>query len=685
MLNEYQQAVVENYHGAQVVEACPGSGKTYTLEHRVKKMIDDGVDPSGIGLFTFSVKAAEEMRVRIAKLIWPDLTDEEIAFFASPNHTDNPKKNDPVAGMLINWTCTIHALSYRLLREYGFNLRVLSGKDQWDADQLIKDTIDELDWDESLKSVKTWISNAINNLVTPEESENWFYLRFGNGILASHMATVYKEYMYFMKTRHLVDFDMMQARCILLLRKDQRFRNFVANKFEYIMVDEAQDTSPNQSEILFALAKRSRNICFIGDVDQAMYGFRNANPSILREDFEDVWSEVQRFNLPINYRSTKSIINAATNLILNNYEQGSKYIKPFQAREDAVDGERIQYIESEHFGQTETEVVCVIKENDNPGSWFVLSRTRAECAAIHTALIAAEIPAINKSGGLLFGAPHIKKVLAYMRLACNYHDARNDQEILGEIANVASVYFTAPMTVRKHKEDCHNEKSWVDCGCPVVREEGKDYCHARYYGQKAIQDAGNWQGIVEQQYEKNRGKYPTLRAKGAIDLVKFVDSLEKGIEDAANTINVILEDCMIKWMQSQNGHEENDSSENTNEDFAVLLSLVEEGMSVEQFLDKVEKLTPKSTVDDDKSVLVGTFHWSKGAERPNVVVNTTRLPCGSPQKPGRLPVGTEPTIEEERRLAYVGITRAKEKCILVGSREWMGLQTSPEFFPDQTA
>ena len=683
LLNEFQQAVIDALaEGPQVIEACPGSGKTRTLEHLVAALIESGVAPSRIGVFTFSNSAAAEARVRIAKTLWSDVTDDELAYFDKPHEHegfgDDWLDADPARRMLVEWTCTIHAMNFRLLKEFGRSkLKVLSGRTQWDADSLIKDSLKELHWKEGLRSVKHYISLAIVNLVTPAHSEEFYrQMLAGSDVAwrAGDLAEVYRRYYDFCKSRNLIDFDMMQARVVWRLRNDPAWRERAQAKFDYILVDEAQDTSPMQAEILWALAAGSGNVVFCGDVDQSMYGFRGARPEVLRYDFEANWPTVIRFNLPVNYRSTQEIVKVASGLIARNYQgPDDKYLKPFAAKDTAQEGEPVTYSEFGTFQELSAGIAAMVTEN--PQDWFILSRTRAECAAIHTELIRRRIPAVNKSGGMLFGAPHVRKVLAYARLACDYQNARDDEEILCEIANVATVEFRAPFTTRRHREGCHNRKGWVDCGCPVVMEQGVDYSHARYYGKKAIQDAGGWDGVLYQRNEMNRGGYPTPRAKGASDLVQFVHRLEKLTDNARQTLEMIASDCVIPWLEAEYGLAGEDLAENGKaEDIALLINMAQDGigMTLEQFLDDVESLTQGGKdQDDSQSVILGTIHWAKGRERKAVILNTTRLPVIPPKrKPGTLPVGRPPEISEERRLAYVGVTRAMETCALVGALEW---------------
>jgi superfamily I DNA/RNA helicase len=243
-------------------------------------------------------------------------------------------------------------------------------------------------------------------------------------------------------------------------------------------------------------------------------------------------------------------------------------------------------------------------------------------------------------------------------------------EVLKEIANVASMYFKAPMTRRRHENGC-TRKDW-ECNCPVVMEQDRDYSHARFYGEKAIEAARDWRGIEYQSREKNRGGYPTVQARGALDLYTFVNRVAMYKGDAAQALKLIIDECVRPWLQAEEGLTDEDLAENgKSEDFDLLLHMVRQGQTLEKYLDEVEGLgaSDKGVVGD--AVEIGTIHWSKGAQHPNVVVNTTRMPIVPPkQREGQLPTGGAASIEEERRLCYVGVTRAQDYCMVVGSAEW---------------
>lgn len=697
-LNQYQAQVVSSLgKGKIVVDSCPGSGKTFTIQTLIAEMLIAGIDPKKICALTFSNKAASEIRVRVASQIWPDLSEREKAFFSNPFAEDESGQRffdeswvmaDPRRGMIVNWICTIHAVANRILKAQGHRYSILGNKD-WEINDLIRDALSELEWDEGVKNIRHWIAIGINNLVEPFDANDFFtsaFQPYGLSLKGSVMGEIYRRYLDFMKSRNMVDFDMLQARLVSLLRKNPTFASQVAGMFDYVIVDEAQDTNSMQMEIIEGLTRKAGNLVMVGDVDQAMYGFRGAKPEVLHE------YNATRYVLPINYRSTQNVISTAALLIGNNYTNRPDLLKPFNWRDGVEEGNPIHAMIADDFRAMGEGIIKEINDSEKPENWFILSRTRAECATLHTQLLAAGIPAINKSGGLLFGASHIQKVLAYAKLAVNHNDARNNTEILTEIANVATKNFSSPITRRRHMDNCPSEKKWWEpCGCPIVQEEGIDLTHARFYGAKAIEDAERmlvWHNrksneepldnifdAIERYHTRDTKK--KLHRLGSTDLVHFVRRLEKlaMTEDAAAVISVIVNDCVLPWIEKKDGVDPSDLSENgIHEDFDVLIALCEPEETLEQYLNRIETFNNMDNPEKEgESVLLGTFHWSKGAERPNVVVNLTRCPIiPPPNKPGHLPMGGSVDTKEERRLAFVGVTRAKDYCVVCQSEEWMG-------------
>lgn len=695
--DSYQMKVVNNKcQGASVIDAGAGSGKTKTIIASVADLIISGIHPSEILCVTFTRKGATEMRQRIAKAIWPNISDRELVFFGDPGKeqdldpfSDEQSYNkewidaDPIRKMLVDWVCTIHALCLRLLKASGYKLNVINGTPhEFQVRQIIKDALDEFKWKDSMKSVMAYIDSAIENQVTPRQSEEYF-----EKIIQSYGATdvpadapywlsiIYERYMSYMTKHKLVSFTMMQSLVIGMIDKDPGFAEKVSHMFKYILVDEAQDTDRKQARVLFFLASVFQNISFIGDVWQSLFRFRGAVPEIMEEEFGNFWSDHKRFVMPTNYRSSKTVVERSKDLIRNNYIGREQFFKDAVARDTADEGEPFSFTEYGDFADMSRGIAELLLEDGNYEDWYVLSRTRAECAAIHMALISAKVPAINLSGGLLFGASHIRKVLAYARLACNYNGARDDLGILREVANVASKDFLSPNTRRRHLDTCTNDKPWVNCGCPVIARQGIDNSAVRYYGEKSVEAAGSWDGIIYQQNDVNRGGYPTQAALGAMDLVCFVNRIEQFKDDALACINTIISDSVMPWLMHEEGISEGDDlAENgKQEEFDVLRQMIVPGMTVEQFLDDVDDLARASSGSENGCVTIGTVHAVKGGEKPKVIVNVTRMPITPPvRKEGMLPVGIPNTIEDERRIAYVAVTRAKSRVALFQSHEWLG-------------
>lgn len=690
--NKYQNEVINASCRAYSVEAGAGSGKTKTSVLRVARLIADGVPPSRLCYVTFSNKSASEQRVRIAQEIFPDASDEEMEYFRNPKRDEFEVGDNPIKKFITDWVCTIHALSFRLLKISGMKFSVVADQIQREANSLIKDSIKELKYDQSFKVVMHYIDRAVLADVEPKNSYS-FYASILNvkraEYHAENLSELYKRYRSFCTSKNALDFTMMQVLCLRKLNTEPNFKSTCQGLFDHIIVDEAQDTDQVQRDIVFILGEKAKSIGLIGDLNQRMYGFRNALPAVMREDMDDFFGEVSRYRLPINYRSTKSVIEFGKKLILNNYvdEKMKKWLPEFGYPDNAELGKPPEFSTHDKFNIMCEEICTLINQTQDYGSWLILSRTRAECASIHTALIANKIPAINRVGGLLFGSPHIRKVLAYARLASNYNDARDDAEIVKEIANVATKSFIAPMTRRNHINGCTNDKPWIKCSCPTIIEEGRDHSHARYYGAKSVEQAsyhpdGLWQGILSQVYEVNKGGYPTMSSKGAKDLVDFVLDAEKFKDDAHECLNFIINECVLPYISDDEGLDDEDLAENGKQEDFQLLTEMSHGKSIIEFLEEIDKLsTASSEVGSKDAVEIGTVHWSKGYERPKVIVNMTRMPIVPPiPKEDQLPVGRPNSLEEERCIAYVAVSRAREELYVMQSEEWMAKPAKSSIF-----
>lgn len=697
-LSPEQIAVVETLgKGIISQEACPGSGKTTVNTITGYSMVQSGVRPSSILMLTFSKNGSSEMRVRIAKLFW-DLTDDEIEFFANPDIRTYQSyvDADPIRGMICNNICTIHAICMRILKMLGYKIQVLAGSDKkFDADNLIKDSIKMLGWDESPKIVKSYISKAIVALVVPEKSKSYFaeliVSKGGDGWQSDNLSKIYESYMRFMKSHELVDYDMMQSRVLMLMRKDSSVSKKLQSMYDYIIVDEAQDTSKEQAEIVWNIVKD--NLIMVGDCDQTLYKFRSAIPDVLRSKLTDRFAGVNRLTLSYNRRSTKSIVDVASRVIASNYlsEDSKKWKKEYHTQN--TDGDKPKAFLFKKFDTLAAHLVETIQTDTADrggkfGDWYVLSRTRAECSALHLALVDNDIPAINKVGGMIFGGKYIDMVIAYAKLAINYKGARDNVEILSKVANVATKDFVSPMTRRLHRDDCpFKEQYWKDCGCPVILNKGLDKVNSRYIGKATMAKCRDWRGVEILQYERNKGGYDSTSSYGARDFVQFVERLER-CETAISLVRTIIEDSVYPYLIHGEGLSGDDLSDNgVEEEFDILLRMINDDMTPEDFLKLIEQKEAKlQDQPDTESVILGTVHWSKGAERKSVYVNATRMPItGVFNDKNKLPSPNEPnTIEDERNIFYVAITRAKENLVISAAAEWNGKEIPVSQFVFET-
>jgi superfamily I DNA/RNA helicase len=709
--NDAQRSAINNQaQGACLIMAGAGSGKTTTMVETVINMIMNGVDPSRILFVTFTSKAAAEARIRIAKAVWGDsISKQELDFLGNQFKNQTPVEElnaeivlnrswveaNPIRKMLIDWTCTIHAMSKRLLEAGGVKLSVLGGnqrdgmKHKWYVDQMVKDILDEYEWKEcGPKHMMAYISYGIQAMINNSEAED-FYAELLEDYpdvrqdAPAIFAEGFKRYISYMRQHNLVDFTMMQIDLLKQLRDNPMFLRNLQNKFDYIFVDEFQDTDWVQFEIINSIADGAKNITVVGDTRQSIYRFRGAVPEIMEEEFPEQWKDnLKRFYLNINYRSTRTIVRETDNFILHNYVGREEIVGRSEARPDAPEGKPLEYAEYGDFEDMASGIVDAVVDQGNPGDWFILSRTRAECALIQMEFIKRKIPAVNLSGGKVFADKHVRQVLGYAKLACNYKNARDNVEILSDVAPCASNRFLSPQTRRRHEPNCRNDKPWVDCGCPVIIREGIDNTPNRFYGAKSVEEAGSWKGIIRQQDEKNKGGYPSQASKGARDLVYFVERLEESKNDALQVINMIIEESVLPYLMHEEGLDTGDLAESSKmEDFDVLRSMYKPEMTLEQYLGEVESLTEVMDCNEDESAKIATVHAVKGLESKCVAVNMTRMPIIPPvRKEGVPPVGIPNTIADERNICYVAASRSQEELYFFAATNWNGMDVGRSEF-----
>jgi len=499
------------------------------------------------------------------------------------------------------------------------------------------------------------------------------------------LEEIYVQYLNYMHDHRLIDFNMMLVDWLDMLENRPDVRGEVISKFKYIIVDEAQDTSRIQTKILFIMAEKHKNILFVGDPRQSIYQWRGAVPSIMEEEFTAYWSDFELRSLPINYRSTREIIEKSNKVIKRNYKGREMYWMEVEPAPEAQDGVEIEYLSTLNM----EDMAKTIAENigEHPEEAFILSRTNAECEALHTFLSRYGVPCINLSGGSLYSSKNVSRLIAYLKLAVNYENARNDLEVLSTVANIASDEFLSPINKRSHLDSCSETRPWIDCGCPITLRKQVDRAYSRYYGKKGIEKARGWWGIQDQATHTTRYGDRIMYSYGAEDFVWFVQELEQYEDNALECIDYILDHSLIPYMMHEEGVDQStDLGESSGlEEFDIVKGFVEEGMTVEEFLDSFEEMDFGNGLEEKDVALIMTVHKSKGLERPVVFVNVTRMPCSIPPVfDGQVRIAQERNYAEERNIFYVAVTRAEREVYLLHSRTWNGKETARSPFVYET-
>jgi len=690
MLNAHQKYIVDKGgRGAIVLNAAAGSGKTTTTKETIARMIESGVDPSKILAVTFTRKASREWQERIgAETIkgWNDLhvkalENEEDHYFLKMSSEEGR-----VFEFLVSWCTTIHAACYRLLKEGGDRRRIPTTKQEFEIKDLINAILDENGWSKlSYKNAMSIIATGIANRVSVNGFAEMIepHLERGADVppnAAEILAEVYDAYLTYMRKKNLLDFNMMTVDTLTRLERNSAFREMATNKFKYIFVDEAQDTSVIQSRILFILAEKNGNILFVGDPRQSIYQWRGAFPEIMEESFGDYWKDYELRSLPINYRSTRAIIDASNEIVALNYQGREQFLMAVEAKPNAKDGKPIAKKKFHDIESMAKFIASIII--DKPEQAFIVSRTNAECQLLHTYLSKEKVRCVNMSGGTLYGSKNVSRLIAYMKLAVDYRNARNNLEVLSEVANIASDTFLSPINKRKHSEFCNETRAWIDCGCPIVLRKGIDRSYTRYYGRKSVERANGWWGIIGQASHTTRGGEHIMYSYGAEDLTYFVQSLEDYRNNAAECMDYILEHSLIPYIMHEEGVDaSSDLGEASGlEEFEIVKEFIKEGMTVEEFLTEFDEYDFANGHDEKNSAVIMTVHKSKGLERPLVFINVTRMPCAIPPVfPGQVRIEQSQNPIEERNIFYVAVTRAEDEAYVLQSETWNGKEvaTSP--------
>lgn len=610
-LNPMQREAVITTEGPVLILAGAGSGKTRVLTHRAAYLISErGVMPWNILAITFTNKAAGEMRERIDRLCEDD------------------------GGKV--WVATFHSTCGRILRQHAELLGYSPNFTIYDTDDqktLIKRVLKKLDLDTKMYSPKYCLSafsSAKNSGVDPDlmyASSSSYHDR--------KVAEIFEEYQKELKGNDAMDFDDMLINCVKLFKEHPEVLATWQARFKYIMVDEYQDTNSVQFEFIGLLASAHNNICVVGDDDQSIYKFRGADiRNIL--DFEGTFAGTKVIKLEQNYRSTKSILSAANEVIKNNTERKSKTLWT-----DAKVGDKPDFREF-NTGYDEAEgIVMDIKSNLTRfayGDCAVLYRTNAQSRLIEEKCVLYNVPYKLVGGVNFYQRREIKDIIAYLKTIATGVD---DVAVL-RIINVPKRGIGATTISKVQDYAAANSINVYDA---LKCADEIDSLNA---GTKA-----KIAGFVEV-IESIRLKKPTL-------------SVKQLVEAAAHDTGYIEELHAEKTVEAET------RVENIGELINKAAEFPDEAgdeTALAQFLEEVALIADVDTLDEDENrVVLMTLHGAKGLEFPRVYI--AGMEEGVFPSCMALTTGDDSDIEEERRLCYVGITRAKEKLSLCAARERM--------------
>ena len=615
-LNSVQREAASTIDGPVLILAGAGSGKTRVLTYRIAHLVKElGIPPWNVLAITFTNKAASEMKERV-NLLLGDRTGEMV------------------------WVSTFHAACVRILRSELSKIGKSSLFTIYDGDdqkKLIKAVLKELDIDEKhfpVNAILSQISDAKNKLLTPKDYE----MRAGS-FFENQVAKVYHLYQDKLNRSSAMDFDDLLMQCVFLLRDNPSILKYYQDKFQYIHIDEYQDTNHVQYQLGRLLASKNQNICVVGDDDQSIYGWRGADIGNIL-DFEKDYPAARVFKLVQNYRSTRSILSAANAVIENNWERKGKELWT-----DNEEGDKaILYRASNDFAEAMficTEIEKLHQEEQLPYSSFaVMYRTNSQSRILEESLLKFSIPYQLIGGFRFYQRAEVKDIMSYLKVLVNPDDGIS----LKRIINIPRRGIGDSTISRIEKYAIENDLSmWqaLDVSPDIMMQ---------VYGNRAFKPMSIFLALMK--------------------------------ELMGMRVNMILPD-IVEAIIDKTGYSMELVTEGTEESMSRLENLRElisvardfhnrsEDKSLEAFLYDVSLLADTDSIEDDvHKVTLITLHGAKGLEYP--VVFLTGLEDGV--FPHMRCFENDREMQEERRLCYVGITRAKKKLYLTlaGSRMQAG-------------
>lgn len=612
-LNDKQKEAVLHFEGPLLILAGAGSGKTRVLTHRIAYLIEEHqVPPYHILALTFTNKAANEMRERVNNII------------------------EYGAGSI--WVSTFHSTCVRILRRFIDHLGYDNAFTIYDSDDqksLMKDICKQLNIDTKKYKERTFlnaISSAKDELKTPEQYADEVAKEYNKKIF----GRVYKEYQKRLKQNNALDFDDLIMLTVQLFQQNAEILNHYQERFPFILVDEYQDTNTAQFTLLSLLASRYQNLCVVGDDDQSIYRFRGANiHNIL--NFEKIFPATKVIRLEQNYRSTKNILAAASGVIKHNSMRKEKTLWT-----TAEAGAPISYgrydNEYEEAQGIAADIHRQVKDGMSYNDFAILYRTNAQSRVFEEKLIYEGIPYRIIGAVNFYARKEIKDILCYLKTINN----SADDIAIKRIINIPRRGIGQTTIGRISDYAFSQEMPFYEALRRVDEIPGCNRASAKIH---------SFVSLIEHFRMKLRGEMYSLEdmTQELLDVTGYVRELEAEDTDEANGRIENIESLMNKIVQ----YEEDNN-----------------GGTLNDLLEDIALVADIDTVSDDaEQVLLMTLHSAKGLEFPNVYI------CGMEETifPGASAVfGDDPSeLEEERRLCYVGITRAMKKLTLTSANQRM--------------
>ena len=616
-LNKEQKEAVQTTQGPLLILAGAGSGKTKVLTSRIAYLIQNGARPRNILAVTFTNKAAKEMKERLGNI----LGENTVKYM---------------------WVGTFHGICGRILRENIENYSFQSGKkldknftiyDDNDTNAVIKQAIKKLNFDDKIyqpKLVKAVISNAKNKM-----QDAYTFATFARDFKSQKIAQIFEEYENTLNNNNAIDFDDMLMLTVKLFEQNPQVRKQYYDRFQHILVDEYQDTNLAQYKLVNMLYTNceaeippERSLCVVGDVDQSIYSWRGADYTIIM-NFQKDFKNTKLIKLEQNYRSTANILNVANAIIENNTERVDKVLYSNKG-----EGELIDYFEAQDEADEANFIASKIKQDSggNYNQYAILYRTNSQSRALEEACMAAGIPYRIYGGLKFYDRKEIKDIIAYLKLIYNPDDSQSFRRIV----NVPKRSI-GDTTVKRLQDFADKE------------------------------DISLFEAV--KRIQEDTEIPPRTRSK----LTEFAELIMK-FKEASTRYNlrefvtlVIEKSGYLAELQLQNTPESEADIENLQELVNVAEEFVpeDENNVLGEFLTQVSLVSDIDSMDNiANNVTLMTLHAAKGLEFPVVFLAGMDEGVFPHQRTFNIPS----EMEEERRLMYVGVTRAEEKLYLTSAK-----------------